>query len=67
MAFLLAPTGALVLGRFPQICTVCYSVTFKIQKIRPWRWSTIIHYTLSVCTSNIQEHIGSPPRPFMIF
>ena len=67
MAFLLAPTGALVLGRFPQICTVCYSVTFKIQKIRPWRWSKIIHYTFSVCTNNIQEHIGSPPGFFMNF
>ena len=54
-------------GRFPQICTVCYSVTFKIQKIRPWRWSTIIHYTLSVCTNNIQEHIGSPPGSFINF
>ena len=25
-----------LVGRFPQICTVCYSVTFEIQKISPW-------------------------------
>ena len=46
------------MGRFPQICTVCYSVTFEIQKISPWRQSKIIHYTFSVCTNNIQKHIG---------
>ena len=54
-------------GRFPQICTVCYSVTFKNPNISSWSWSKIVDNTFSVCTNNIKKHIGSPPRPFISF
>ena len=55
------------LGRFPQICTVCYSVTLNNTNINPWSWSKIVNNTFSVCTNNITKHIGSPPRPFICF
>ena len=54
-------------GRFPQICTVCYSVTLNNANINPWSWSKIVNNTFSVCTNNITKHIGSPPRPFICF
>ena len=59
--------GKPLLGRFPQICTVCYSVTLKNQNISPWSWSKIVDNTLSVCMNNIKKHIGSPPTPFICF
>ena len=55
------------MGRFPQICTVCYSVTFKNPNIDPWSWRKIVDNTFSVCTNNIKKHIGSPPRSFISF
>ena len=55
------------LGRSPQICTVCYSVTLTNQENNPCTWSKFIDNTFSVCTNNNKKRIGSPPRPFITF
>ena len=50
------------LGRSPQICTVCNSVTLKNQKLNPLSKIKNDKSPTSICTKDDEKHYGSPPR-----
>ena len=56
-----------VLGRFPQICTMRYSVTLKYQKWNPLSKRKNDESPASICAKDDEKTLGPPPRPFNVF